>query len=191
MTAALEVLLSEAIDAQRARMRGYELPSMALTVETLRAIDYAFCRELYPELPTPRGGAAHHEQISRWGVNEALSRVLPRSVEADVPQVFQSTRRSQEAADEFLLDAGVLAIAERQQSLLKAGFLRARLDHRKVAGSQLLVLTACDSTLYTEQVGVAGVTWLSNAALLRARQRPPLLRVRYRQSPCLCLCRDW
>ena len=70
-------MLAEAIAAQRARMRGYEVPSEALTLETIRAIDHLFCRELFTELPALQVSERKHQFILQRGVNEALARVLP------------------------------------------------------------------------------------------------------------------
>ena len=69
-------------------MRGYEIPSEALTVETIRALDYAFCRELFPHLPElSKLDKVHHFVLQR-GVNEALSRVLPTRITSSLSTLF-------------------------------------------------------------------------------------------------------
>jgi hypothetical protein len=172
-----EHLLARAIESQLARMRGYEIPSEALTLETVRAIDYLFCRELFTALRSPDENEKRHQLILRCGVNEALARVLPTELAPGQPRIFQSSRRTQELADELLFDSGLLWLAQLQLTQLHSGFLTARLDpHRKVRGMNILVLTSADSTLYHERVGYAGVNWLSDRALLRGRPREEELR---------------
>lgn len=158
-------------------MRGYEIPSEALTFETIRALDYAFCRELLPHLPALNQSERHHQFILHRGGNEALSRVLPTELAHGQPRLFASSRRVQEQADQFLLDSGLLWLADRLLVQLRAGFLRGRLDsRRRVQGMQILVLTAADETLYREQIGYAGVYWLSDKALMQGRPKEEELR---------------
>lgn len=76
-------------------MRGYEIPSEALTFETLRAIDHAFCRELFPHLPALDASERPHQFILQHGVNEALSRVLPKELAYTEPRLFASSPRTQ------------------------------------------------------------------------------------------------
>lgn len=163
-------------------MRGYEIPSEALTFETIRALDYAFCRELLPHLPALSESERRHQFILRHGVNEALSRVLPEELAYVEPRLFASSRRAQAQADEFLLDSGLLWLGDRLLTQIRAGFLQGRLDsQRRVQGMQILVLTAADETLYHEHIGYAGVDWLSERALERGRPKEEELR-RARQA---------
>ncbi|CAE6706100.1 hypothetical protein G2912_01095 [Paraburkholderia aspalathi] len=158
-------------------MRGYEIPSEALTFETVRALDYAFCRELLPHLPALSKSKRRRQFILQRGVNEALSRVLPKELAYAQPRLFASSRSTQEQADEFLFDTGALWLADRLLTQLRAGFLQGRLDSkRRVQGMQILVLTASDETLYHEHIGYAGVEWLSDRALQRGRPKEEELR---------------
>lgn len=70
-------LLQDAIVGERHVLRGYEKPSEALTFETLRALDYAFCRELIPELKELDESGLQMESIRKYSINAALKRVLP------------------------------------------------------------------------------------------------------------------
>jgi len=158
-------------------MRGYEIPSEALTVETIRALDYAFCRELFPHLPELSKPDRLHHFVLQRGVNEALSRVLPKELARARPRLFASSRFTQEQADEFLFDSGLLWLADRLLTQLRAGFLEGRFDpRRRVQGRQILVLTAADETLYSEHIGYACVDWLSDRALQRGRPKEEELR---------------
>ncbi len=177
MTKFPEPLLAQAIAGQRERMRGYEIPSEALTFETVRALDYAFCRELLPHLPALNASERRQQFILRRGVNEALSRVLPTELSHELPRLFPSSRGTQEQADEFLLDSGLLWIADRLFVQLRAGFLKGRLDPlRRVQGMEILVLTVADETLYREQIGYAGIDWLGGKALQEGRPKEEELR---------------
>jgi hypothetical protein len=167
-----EDMLLEAIAAQRALMKGYEIPSEPLSLETVRAIDYLFCRELFDELSILTESDRRYQYVQRHGVNEALSRVLPNSLHGDNPRLFQSSIRTQREADEFLFNAGSLWLAERALTQFRAGFLSGRIDpHREVQGAKILVLSRNDHTLYQEQIGHAGVGWLSDRAFLGNRGR--------------------
>lgn len=170
MSLAPVALLADAIAAQRERMRGYEVPSEALTFETIRALDYAFCRELFPRLYALSKSEQHHNFYLQSGVNEALSRVLPRELAYAEPHIFESSQFTQAKADQFLFDAGLLCVANRLHTQLRAGFLEGRSDpYRRVKGMRILVLTAADSTIYRESIGHAGVAWQSDRALLQGR----------------------
>ena len=187
MTRFPEPLLAQAIVDQRERMRGYEIPSEALTFETVRALDYAFCRELFPHLPALSESERQRQFILQRGVNEALSRVLPKDLAYAQPDLFESSRLIQAKADEFLFDSGLLWLADRLLTQLRAGFLQGRLDsQRRVQGMQILVLTTADETLYHEHIGHAGVSWLSDRALQRGRpQEEELRRVREAMLPLM------
>lgn len=170
MSLAPEAVLADAIATQRGRMRGYEVPSEALTFETIRALDYAFCRELFPHLRALSESEQRHNGYLQSGVNEALSRVLPTELAHAEPRLFESSRLTQAKADQFLFDAGLLCLADRLHTQLRAGFLEGRIDpHRCVKGMRILVLTAADCTVYRESIGRAGVYWQSDRALQRGR----------------------
>ena len=176
MSQSPEQLLAQAIKDQQTRMSGYEIPSEALTFETVRALDHAFCREQMPHLRPLNESERRHQFLLQRGVNEALKRVLPANLAHDKPRLFSSTRQTQQKADDFLLDSGFLWFAERFLAQLRAGFLSGHLDpHRQVDGAPILVLTAADRTLYHEKIGYAGVDWLSDRALLKGRPKEEAL----------------
>lgn len=154
-------LLEKAIEAQRCRMRGYEVISEALTFETLRAIDFAYCRELYPELKNAKHDDVLPEPIRRRGVNNALRRVMPISLQNSGSKLFRSNKKTAEQADEFLFDAGTLDLAERQLRLVRAGVLEAQISPETVMGLPVIILSVLDVTAYHEQVGYQGLNWLS------------------------------
>ena len=141
-------------------MRGYEIPSEALTFETIRALDHAFCRELFTHLPVLGKSERRHQSIRQSGVNEALARVLPHDLAFDEPRLFASSPRAQAQADGFLLDSGILSLADRLLTQLRAGFLQGRLDpRRRVQGMQILDLSAAVGTLRRPPAFSSGRLW--------------------------------
>ncbi len=92
-------LLQDAIKDERYVLRGYEKPSEALTFETLRAVDYVFCRELIPELEELKESERRMESIRKYSINAALKRVLPSELKADAPRLFTSNASTAEQTD--------------------------------------------------------------------------------------------
>ncbi|HRQ59545.1 MAG TPA: hypothetical protein PLN31_19185 [Azoarcus taiwanensis] len=172
-------LLHEAIEDERRLLRGYEKPSEALTFETLRAVDYAFCRELVPELKGLDDSGRQMESIRKYAINAALQRVLPIELKADAPRLFASNARTAQQTDEFLLRMGCLTMAEKQLTLLRSGALRGEIDQRRLRGMRLLVLSVYDRTAYQEQIGFQGLNWLSGMAMAKDRPNEVALERRH------------
>lgn len=172
-------LLQDAIKDERYVLSGYERPSEVLTFETLRAIDYAFCRELIPELKELDESGLRMESIRKYSINAALKRVLPSELKADAPRVFTSNAATAAQTDEFLWRMGCLTMAEKQLTLLRSGALKAEIDKRKLKGMTLLVLSIQDSTAYREQVGFQGLNWLSDMTVAEDRPKEAALELRH------------
>lgn len=166
----LEVL-EEAIDAQRTRLIGYERPSEVLAFETVRAIDHVYCRELFPERHDKGDVERMQRQIMSWGINHALARILPRELQGGPFRFFPSTTETRRAANDFLFSCGVLAMAERQASLLREGLLSASLEpvtHPKFRryNRNILSLSATTPSVYSEAIGRRGLRWSSEQSML-------------------------
>jgi len=172
-------LLQDAITDERYVLRGYEKPSEALTLETLRALDYVFCRELIPELKELDDSALRAESIRKYSINAALKRVLPSELKADTPKLFTSNAATAEQTDEFLWRMGCLTMAEKQLNLLRSGALKGEIDKRKLKGMTLLVLSIQDNTAYREQVGFQGLSWLSDMTVAEDRPKEAALELRH------------
>ncbi len=172
-------LLQKKIEDERYLLSGYEIPSETLTFEVLRAIDFAFCRELIPELQHLGDSEIHMESVRKHAINAALQRVLPIELKNDVPKLFASNVRTAEQADEFLLRMGYLTVAEKQLNLLRSGALKAEIDQRKLRGMTLLVLSVNDTTAYREQIGSEGLNWLSDMTVAGDRQKEEALELRH------------
>ncbi|KRB03237.1 hypothetical protein [Lysobacter sp. Root690] len=174
-------LLQEAVELERHILSGYEKPSEALTLETLRALDFAHCRELFPEFQLSDSSELQIESVRQWSINAALKRVFPIELSASEPEIPLSTETSAEHVDEFLLRMGWLSMAERQLSLLRSGALKGVVDGRKVQGMTLLVLSIQDPSAYREQVGYGGLKWLSDMVVAEDRPKEEILEQRYMQ----------
>ncbi|WP_296265882.1 hypothetical protein [Pseudomonas sp. UBA6562] len=172
-------LLQTTIEDERYLLSGYEKPSEALTFETLRAIDFTFCRELIPELQHLKDSERQMENIRKHAINAALQKVLPTKLKPDVPKLFASNPRTAEQTDEFLVRMGYLTIAEKQLNLLRSGALKAEIDQRKLRGKTLLLLSIDNTTAYREQVGLEGLNWLSDMTVVQDRQQEEALELRH------------
>jgi hypothetical protein len=172
-------LLQDAIEDERYALRGYEKPSEALTFETLRALDYAFCRELIPELKELDKSGLQMECVRKYSINAALKRVLPSELKADAPRFFTSNVATAAQTDEFLLRMGCLTIAEKHLTLLRSGALSAQIDKPKLKGMTLLVLSIQDNTAYREQVGFQGLSWLNDLTIAKDRSQEAALERRH------------
>lgn len=164
-------LFDNAITAQRKRMTGYEIQSEALTLETIRALDYVYFKDLIPELSQNSHLSDQEISIMQWGVNEALSRIFPKHL-SKTAHFYTSNETIQSKADNFIFDAGVLAMALRQRTLVSQKLLKGFIDPRVTkSGNKLLVLEAVDSSVYWDAIGRTGMSWLSNKASTRDQAR--------------------
>ncbi|MET3395791.1 hypothetical protein ABIC33_006468 [Variovorax sp. 1140] len=175
-----QTLLSEAIEAQRFRLKGYERPSELLALETVRAIDYMYCGGLFPRREQGKRLHPGQKAIMSSGVNDALQRILPTTPNSGPFKPFLSSPATQAKADDFLFDCGLLSLAERQQSFLREGLLQPVIDGRRIEGMKILVLTAADPSLYREAVGWAGLEWDSEQTMLADRSHEEDLENRHR-----------
>jgi hypothetical protein len=172
-------LLEEAIENERYVLRGYEKPSEALTFETLRALDFTFCRELIPELGELDESGRQMESIRKHSINAALKRVLPSELKTGDPRLFVSNAKTAEQTDEFLLRMGCLTMAEKQLTLLRSGALKGEIDKRSLGRMKLLVLSVQDRTAYREQIGFQGLNWLSDTTMAEDRPKEAALERRH------------
>ncbi|ASK34547.1 hypothetical protein CEK62_09200 [Alcanivorax sp. N3-2A] len=98
-----------------------------MTLKTLSAIYYAFCRELIPELAELDEldeSARQVEDIRKHAINAALKRVLPSELKAEAPRLFSSDARAAEQTDELLLHIGRLTMAEKATDSFTFGALK-------------------------------------------------------------------
>ena len=172
-------IVRKAIEDERAALRSYEKPSEAITLEVLRAIDFAHCRDLLPESPQLGTSDRLALNLRKWAINGALSRVMPHDLSADEPALFPSIASTADQADEFLFRVGCLTQAEHQLPLLYSGALVGTLPGNEIGGMPLLVLSVSDQAAYSEQIGLRGTRWLSDMGIAADRTRERMLEQRH------------
>lgn len=156
--------LREALNVERAYLSTYEKPCEPLAYETLRTFDDLFCRDLMePSRPVVDRNEATFRNISTWGVNHALRRIVPRTLSGGPFRDFPSNEATQPKADDFILHCGVLAVAERLEGWLNEGILIGELlPHPKpLQLENVLVLRNAAASCSDEEIGRAGLRWAS------------------------------
>jgi hypothetical protein len=156
--------LDRKLEEETIELAQWRLPSEALIFETLRALDHAYCEELFIENEKLRKNELYHRSLLTWGVNKALSTLMPDELLAGPFRLFQSTKERQEQTDFFLLKSGILERAELLRGLLAEGLLSARLDNQfqpTPRVSTVLVLKANHPSLLQQAVALTQRRWLS------------------------------
>ena len=156
-------ILREALVIQRNYLMGYEKPSEPLAFETLRTFDDLFCRELMEPTRSVSNDELIFRNLSTWGINHALRRIIPKSLSSALFRSFPSRDTIQEQADDFVFKCGALALAERFEGWLCEGMLRGKVEPYPETGqmSHILVLRSAMSSCYDEAIGRAGLRWAS------------------------------
>jgi hypothetical protein len=90
--------LREANEVQRAYLRSYEKACEPVAYETLRTFDDLFCRDLMEPERSMDQKERTVRDLSTWGVNHALRRVIPKTP-TDAPfREFPSNAAAQSGA---------------------------------------------------------------------------------------------
>jgi hypothetical protein len=159
-------ILEDQIARSRANLESWRQPSEPLLFETLRAIDYAICEELFTSPGTWSQAKKSQVGLSSWGVNKALSLILPIRLGAGAFRLFPSTGQTQSQASEFLLRCGILQRAEMLYGWLREGLLTARIDKPSAAlpsGVQtVLVLKSEHPSMFGEIISQRSKRWVSD-----------------------------
>lgn len=162
-------LLQDRIDRQRLFVDQWRKPVEPLLFETIRAIDNVFCQELfYPPEAAERFPFPQYSLMS-WGVNQALSRMIPDQLGFGGFKLFPSRKATQSPADEMLLHSGILQRAGILNGWLAEGLVNARLDKpKRVLPSgieNIIVLKSAHPSLFCEVVSRTHREWLSDLML--------------------------
>lgn len=170
---------------QRLYLEDFRRPADVLTLEVLRSLDDLFMADLMEPSRAKPPNQSEHRSIASWGVNHALSRVLPLDLEARPFRYLASSPATQDRADDFLLDCGVLHLAERYEVWLRQGILTGALRSLPAdAGPgprEVLVLKSAADSHYDEDVGRAGIRWASSLAMARRAGHEARLNARTRK----------
>jgi len=178
-------VLQDRIERQKSLLEHWRQPIEPLLFETLRAIDFIFCQELFfPEGSLDRMGM-HEYALSTWGVNQALARMMPDELGHGAFRLFPSNPTAQKQADEFLLQSGILERAELLRGWIKEGLVSARLDtppHPLPSGiEKILVLKTDDPFLFREVVARKHREWISDLTMEHDRSWEELVENRHRE----------
>ena len=159
-------LLRDRIDRQRRFADQWRKPVEPLLFETLRAIDNVFCQELFYPPGAPERFSFPHYSLLSWGVNHALSRMIPDQLDFGGFKLFPSEKATQSPADDLLLHCGILQRAEILHGWLSEGLVSARLDTPKRAlpsgTKKIVVLKSAHPSLFHEVVSRTHREWFSD-----------------------------
>lgn len=168
MSDAVEIL-DDAIERQKTYVDQWRQPVEPLLFETLRAIDTLFCQGLF-EGQTSEGTTARlYQAHSTWGVNHALSRMIPDALPTGPFRLFPSSKQAQAQVDEFLFQCGVLQQAQTVQGWLHDGLVSARVD--KPTGPMasgietIIVLKSDHPSMFSEQISREHRRWVSDLTM--------------------------
>jgi hypothetical protein len=161
------------IEEQVLELTQWRLPSEALIFETLRAVDHAYCEELFVKDDELEPNVLDHRSLLTWGVNKALATMMPDELLRGPFRLFRSKQDTQEKTDFFLLKCGILERAELLRGLLAEGLLSARLDTPSQTSpliKNILVLESSHPSLLRQVVAQTQRRWLSE--LVRQQDSP-------------------
>jgi hypothetical protein len=107
--------------------------------------------------------------MSSWGINKALSLMMPSELNDGLFRLGPSTPNLKGQADEFLLQCGILQRAETLHGWLCDGLLTARLDKLPMATSSgidtVLVLRSNHPSMFSEVVSRSSRSWVSDLTM--------------------------
>lgn len=186
------VSLRRALDEQRRYLEAHERPSGAVAYETLRTLDDLFCRDLMEPTRAVDQIERRFRDLSTWGVNHALRRVIPRSPDSRPFREFPSSHINQAKADDFLFNCGALQLAEHYEGLLREGVLTGELrryPNLERGLNHVVVLRSAVPSDSDEEIGMAGLSWASNQVWSEDRGRELELERRHRDLERHLHCR--
>ena len=177
--------LNAAIAGQRRWADEWRKPSALITLETVRALDDLFCRELFEiRRPAPSAAGAFRA-ILTWGGNQALQRVLPTALETQPHRFLASSSNSAAKVDDFLFECAALQLGERYAAWLRDGLIEGRVrtfpNPDRPSNVDVIELTSLQGRAHDEEIGRNGLRWASvrTAAIRSAEERR--LRERHRR----------
>ncbi len=179
------VRLNRAIEDHREQTDAWRKSSAILSLETVRALDDLFCRELFVSGRRSPPEADRERTIMTWGGNHALRRVLPETLEVRPHRFLAGSPKTAERTDDFLYDCGVLQLAERYAAWLRDGVLEGQVrsfpEDDGAGPFEVVQLASVAGRAPDEDIGRAGLRWASarTAALRSGNERR--LRERHRR----------
>ena len=156
--------LDAKIEEQALELAQWRRPSETLIFEVLRAIDFAYCEELFSNDEKQDFTARLHQTLLTYGVNRALATMMPDQLMDNPFVLFPSRPDTQEKSDFFLLKCGILERAGQLRGLLAEGLLSARLDTPPQISPlirNILVLKTDHPSILQQSVSRTQRRWLS------------------------------
>jgi len=176
--------LRKALEVQRAYLSGYETPSEPIAYETLRTLDDLFLRDLMEPERSVDTVDRQFRDISAWGVNHALSRIVPKTPLRGSFRDFPSQPTIQAQANDFVFNCATLGLSERFEGWLREGILvgELRLQPRSERDGigDILVLRSVAPSYSDEEIGLAGLRWAGEQTLVEDRNFDLMLEERHR-----------
>lgn len=162
-------ILEDKIERSRAYLEQWRQPMEPLLFETLRAIDYTICEELFVPSATWDHGKRSQVGLSSWGINKALSLMVPAKLGGGSFRLFRSDGQTQRQAAELLLRCGILQRAEMLCGWLREGLLTARIDKPSSvlpSGIEtILVLKSDHPSMFGEVISHGNKRWVSDLTI--------------------------
>lgn len=169
MTEAALSLLGAKIEEQRCYVDQWRQPAEPLLFQTIRTIDNLFCEELFYEDGAPQRSPKQQASLSSWGVNKALSLMIPDTLLDGPFRLFESKGQPEAQANEFLLQAGIFQRSETLYGWLREGLLKASINHlpeTMPSGTDtVLVLKSDHPSLFGEVVSQTHRRWVSDLTM--------------------------
>lgn len=177
--------LRKALEVQRDYLSEYEKPSEPIAYETLRTLDDLFLRDLMEPERAVDTVDRQFRNISAWGVNHALSRIVPKTPVSGPFRDFPSQPAFQAKADDFVFNCATLALSERFEGWLREGILMGSLQLQPEPGrdgiGDTLVLRSVAPSYSDEEIGLAGLRWAGEQTLVEDRSLEQTLEERHRR----------
>lgn len=153
--------LRGAMEQQRAYLRAYEQRAETLTYETLRGLDDIFCRDLMEPYRTVSKTDRMFRDISTWGINNALARLVPQKPTSGPFRDFASRESAQSQVDDFLFSCGALELASRYEGWLTDGIVEGEVQRhpgeQPDEAVEVLILRKKASSYFEEGIGFSGL----------------------------------
>jgi hypothetical protein len=177
--------LAKGIQEQRDYLVSYEKPSEVVAFETLRAFDDLFFRDqMLPEQHVEKNERLFRE-LSTFGVNQALRRVIPKSLSSQPFKELPSTQSTRDQVDDFVFACGVLELGLLCDGSLRDGVLNGEIRHHTNGEvknlEEVLVLRKAISSYSDEEIGMTGLRWSSRRVQAIDNKQEKRLEKRHRK----------
>jgi|SRR5215213_1213299 len=177
--------LRRAIDTQCEYLSTYEKPSEPIVYETLRTLDDLFCRDLMEPERLVDTIERRFRDLSTWGVNQALRRIVPKIPTSLQFRNFPSHDTIQAQTNDFVFNCATLELSERFEGWLREDILVGELSKYPKPDRQgldeVLVLRSVARSYSDDEIGRTGLRWASDRIWAGDRSLEHALEERHRR----------